>query len=87
MSKNNFLFEFNKFSLKSKTRFLLINLSESFIVAVIISRLFIMNTTDTLLTILIGLLMTPLGIKFVGGFEYIKSRFIKRHNLKDEDFI
>jgi hypothetical protein len=87
MTFRKFLFEYTKFTLKSKLIYYGVNTSESFIFSLIIFKLILnMNDTDVLLIAGIATVLTPAGIIFAGGYDKIKQAFMKKHKLNEEDF-
>ena len=83
-----FCFNYNKFTLRSKRIFYGTHMGESFVVALIIGLLFFnSNTIEFLSIVFIPVLLTPVGIAYVGGFTEIKKRFMKKHGLSEVDFL
>ena len=81
-----FCFNYNKFTLRSKTIFYGTHIGETFVCALIVGLIFFdKNTVDFLSFVFIPVLLTPVGIAFVGGFKEIKRRFMNKHGLSESD--
>lgn len=84
--KKNFIYNYQKFILKSSLVYYVVNISISFLLALLIAFIFRLGTKDTIFLIAIVCLMTPVGIFFVGGYSKIKQQFKEKHKLSDKDF-
>jgi hypothetical protein len=86
MQIKKFLFEYTKFTLKSKVIYYVVNTSEAFLITLILFKfIFSLNDTDALLIIGITTVLAPVGILFVGGYNKIKESFLKKHKLSEEE--
>lgn len=81
----NINFQYRKWILHSQCRYYLIQLSISFLLFSLMASIAKLDDKNSILFILIGLVMTPLGIMFAGGYKLIKKRFLLKYNLKDNE--
>ena len=83
-----FCFEYSRFILKSKVLYYSINISEAFLVGLIIAKPILnLNDIDAIIFIIVTVLLDPVGIYVAGGYYNIKKAFMKRHSITESDFL